>query len=122
MKIKKCLKCCALIEVLNDCNCTDCGITCCGEAMQELNSNSVDASFEKHVPNYELKDNIMYVSVNHVMKEEHYIEWIMIEYKNEIRKFKFKPNESPVCESYYEKDAMIYAYCNKHGLWSKKVD
>ena len=28
--IKKCLKCGALVEVINDCNCNECGITCCG--------------------------------------------------------------------------------------------
>lgn len=44
--IKKCLKCGALIEVINDCNCNECGITCCGEPMVKLISNSVDASFE----------------------------------------------------------------------------
>ena len=44
--IKKCQKCGALVEVINDCNCWDCGITCCGEPMVKLISNSVDASFE----------------------------------------------------------------------------
>ena len=31
--IKKCQKCGALVEVINDCNCGDCRITCCGEPM-----------------------------------------------------------------------------------------
>ena len=47
--IKKCQKCGALIEVINDCNCKDCRITCCEKPMIKLISNSVDASFEKHI-------------------------------------------------------------------------
>ena len=55
--IKKCLKCGALVEVINDCTCDECGITCCGEPMVKLISNSVDASFEKHIPTFEYVDD-----------------------------------------------------------------
>ena len=34
--IKKCQKCGALIEVINDCNCKDCGIICCEKPMIKL--------------------------------------------------------------------------------------
>ena len=56
MKILMCKKCGALVEVLEDCTCKDCGITCCNENMVELKSNSVDASFEKHLPSCEIKE------------------------------------------------------------------
>ena len=74
--IKKCLKCGALIEIINDCNCEECGIMCCGEKMIEIKPNSIDASFEKHVPTYEKVEDEILVKVNHVMEKEHYIEWI----------------------------------------------
>ena len=58
--IKKCLKCGALIEIINDCNCEECGIMCCGEKMMEIKPNTIDASFEKHVPTYEkVEDEII---------------------------------------------------------------
>lgn len=34
--IKKCSKCGALVEVLKDCSCDNCGIVCCGEKWKKL--------------------------------------------------------------------------------------
>ena len=67
--IKKCQKCGALVEVINDCNCGDCRITCCGEPMVRLISNSVDASFEKHIPTFEYVGDEILVKINHVMEK-----------------------------------------------------
>ena len=71
--IKKCLKCGTIVEVINGCNCGDCEITCCCEPMIKLISNSVDASFEKHIPTFEHSDDKILVKVNHVMEKEHFI-------------------------------------------------
>ena len=84
--IKKCSKCQALIEVVKDCTCNNCNIKCCGEEMIELVPNSVDAAFEKHVPNYEIIEEYIIVNVNHVMEEEHFIEWIAMSSDNKIIK------------------------------------
>ena len=51
--IKKCKSCGAMVKVLKDCTCENCGIKCCGEEMEILVPNSVDAAVEKHVPTYE---------------------------------------------------------------------
>ena len=72
--IRKCDSCNATIKVLEDCNCK-CKIQCCGQEMRELKPNTVDASAEKHIPTYEVKGDKIFVRVNHVMEEEHYIEW-----------------------------------------------
>lgn len=122
LKLKKCLKCNALIKVIEDCNCEDCGIVCCGEPMKDVKSNSVDAAFEKHIPVYEIEESNIVITVNHVMEEDHYIEWIIYVTNNlEITKY-FKPNEELKLIVPYEKGAKIYSYCNKHGLWEKEVD
>ena len=52
--LKRCNKCGALLKVLKDCNCDNCGIACCGETLENIKPNSVDASFEKHVPEYKI--------------------------------------------------------------------
>ena len=122
MKYKKCMKCGALVKVINDCNCDDCGIKCCNEEMKELVPNSVDAALEKHVPEYEVKDGMLYVRVNHVMDEDHYIEWISVIYNNkEVVKY-LKPGDEPTVHCKYVSGSIIYSYCNKHGLWSKEVE
>ena len=120
--IKKCTKCGATVKVFKDCTCENCGIKCCGEQMKELIPNSVDASAEKHVPTYEIKDEKIYVKVNHVMEEDHYIEWIsIVNDKKEITIY-FKPGEEPSIHCKYIPGTVIYAYCNKHGLWKKEVE
>lgn len=120
--IKKCQKCGALVEVINDCNCGDCGITCCGETMVKLISNSVDASLEKHIPTFELRGNEILVKVNHVMEKEHFIEWIALVNDKDIYKVKLVPNQNAECKFKYIKGSKLYAYCNKHGLWSCDVE
>ena len=120
--LKKCMSCGALVKVIKDCECDNCGIKCCGEQMKELIPNSVDAAVEKHVPTYEVKDGKILVKVNHVMEEEHFIEWIaMVSDKSECTKI-FKPGE--VCETHFKyiPGSTLYAFCNKHGLWKVDVE
>ena len=121
--IRKCAKCGAMVKVLKDCTCSsDCGIKCCGEKMVKLNPNSVDAAAEKHVPTYEIKDGMIYVKVNHVMEEEHYIEWISVVSDNKECTTYFKPGEEASAHYKYRPGAVIFSYCNKHGLWKIDVE
>ena len=115
--IKKCLKCGALIEIINDCNCEECGIMCCGEKMMEIKPNTIDASFEKHVPTYEKVEDEILVKVNHVMEKEHYIEWIAMVTDTSVYKVKLCPEQNAECRFKYIPNSKLYAYCNKHGLW-----
>ena len=120
--IKKCKKCGAIVKVIEDCNCEGCGIICCGEPMEKLVPNSVDAAVEKHVPTYEKIEDEIFVKVNHVMEEEHYIEWIALVADNKEYFVNFHPAENAECHFPYIKGADLYAYCNKHGLWKKEVE
>ena len=118
--IKKCNKCGALVKVLEDCNCDNCGIKCCNEIMTTLVPNSTDAAFEKHVPEYEIKDNKLVVKVNHVMEEKHYIKWICLVTDNKEEYYYFNPGEEATIKTDYEK-GIIYSYCNLHGLWKTDI-
>ena len=119
--IKRCKKCGATVEVIKDCTCHDCGIKCCGETMQTLVPNSVEASFEKHLPQVEVVGSYLVVSVPHVMEENHYIEFIAISSKTVSAKKYFKPGETPKAVFPNIPGAIVYAKCNLHGLWSTKV-
>jgi len=120
--IKKCKSCGAIVKVINDCNCPDCGIKCCGEEMKILKPNSEDAVVEKHVPTYEIKDGKIIVTVNHVMEEDHFIEWISIVRDNKECITYLKQGETAIAHCKYASGTVIYAYCNKHGLWKCEVD
>ena len=121
--IKKCSKCGATVKVIKDCMCgEDCGIKCCGEKMQVLVPNSVDAAVEKHVPTFEVKDGKIFVKVNHVMEEDHFIEWVsIVSDKKEVTTY-FKPGEEATVEYEYVPGSTLYSYCNKHGLWKADVE
>ena len=120
--IKKCIKCGATVKVLVDCNCGgDCGIKCCGEKMEILMPNSTDAAVEKHVPTYEIKNDKIIVKVNHVMEEEHNIEWISMVSDQKEETVYFVPGQEAVAEFKYIPNSTIYSYCNKHGLWKAEI-
>ncbi len=98
-------------------------VMCCGEKMKEIIPGTTDAAQEKHVPVYEVKDNLVEVTVGaveHPMQPEHYIEWIAIHTTGGNQRKELKPGEAPkacfaLCPG--EKVLEAYAYCNLHSLW-----
>ena len=121
-KCKKCKKCRATVQVLDDCNCP-CGFECCGEKMETVIPNSVDASAEKHVPTYERDGDYINVKVNHVMEKNHYIERISLVMEHEQFTLKLGPNFPPAEAKFpYISGPTIYEYCSQHGLWKKDVE
>ena len=120
--IKKCKSCGAMVKVIKDCTCENCGIKCCGEEMEILVPNSVEASLEKHIPTYEKVEDEIFVEVNHPMEKEHYIEWVTLVKDNQEYTVILYPEQNAECRFKYIPGSTIYAYCNKHGLWKKDVD
>ncbi len=120
--IKRCKSCGAVVKVIEDCNCKGCGIVCCEEPMEKLVPNSVDAAVEKHVPTYEKVGNEIVVKVNHVMEDEHYIEWVCLVSENRECMVKFMPNQKAEATFPYISGSVLYSYCNKHGLWKADVE
>ena len=119
LKLKKCNSCGALIKVIDDCNCAY-GINCCDTKMVDIIPNNIDASFERHVPTYEVKNDKLIVKVDHVMEKEHYIEWICFVTDTKEYVVYFKPGD--VAETIFPNEkGMLYAYCNKHSLWNNQV-
>ena len=100
-------------------------ITCCGKPMELLEANTVDASHEKHVPVYERVEDEIVVRVGeieHPMEKEHFITWIAQVTDNQTTRIRLYPEQETTVRFKYIPGATLYAYCNKHGLWSKKVD
>jgi len=121
LKIKKCLKCGAMIKVIEDCNCKECGFTCCGQTMKEMSANSVEAAIEKHIPTYEVEEDKLIVRVNHVMENEHFIEWICLKTEEKEEYVSLKEKEEAVAIFEKVSEGTLYAYCNKHGLWKMDI-
>lgn len=122
LNIKKCKSCGAIVKVIEDCNCPECGIICCKTPMETLIPNSVDAAVEKHVPTYEKIEDEIFVKVNHVMEKEHFIEWISLVAGSKEYTVKLYPEQNAECRFPYIPSSTLYAYCNKHGLWKVDVE
>lgn len=98
-------------------------IVCCGDEMEEMTPDTVDASKEKHVPVVTVSGNNVTVkvgSVAHPMTEEHHISWIALHTKAGCQRKKLNHTGAP--EAHFalaDGDEMVaaYAYCNLHGLW-----
>lgn len=118
--IKKCKQCGAIVNVIEDCNCEDCGIKCCGENMEKLIAKTENN--EKHIPTYEKTEDEIFVKVNHPMEKQHYIEWISLVKDNTEYTVKLYPEQNAEARFKYIPGSTIYAYCNKHELWKKDVE
>lgn len=117
--IKRCPVCGAVIKVLKG---KGNSITCCGELMVDCTPNTVDAAVEKHKPEVVIDGDKINVTVNHVMDDDHFIEWVSISIPGKRDKFVYlKPGELAKTEFCYIPGSKIYAYCNKHGLWMTEV-
>ncbi len=114
-----CPHCGNIVEVVHDA-----GVKpfCCGQKMQELVPNTVDASGEKHIPAVKVGDGIVEVnvgSVDHPMVDVHWIEWVqLVTDKGSYRKW-LNPGEAPNVKFLLSREnpVAVYAYCNLHGLW-----
>ena len=120
MKFYRCKHCGQIGAVVKA---TGAKLVCCGDEMEELVPGMVDASVEKHVPEFEVVGNTVHVkvgSVEHPMIDAHYIEWVAIQTKFGNQRKALKPGDKPeVCFKLCDGDEVIavLAYCNLHGLW-----
>lgn len=118
-----CRHCGNLVHMIHDAGVP---MMCCGQKMDELLPNTVEASGEKHLPAVTVEDGAVHVnvgSINHPMIPEHYIEWIYVQTENSGHLKIRKPGDDPsaaVCLG-DDKPLAVYAYCNLHGLWMTEL-
>lgn len=100
-------------------------VVCCGENMEELIPNTVDASGEKHLPVVtRINDCSIKVevgSVAHPMLPEHHIVFIYVETENGGIRVDLKDKPEAVVCTCTSKPIAVYEYCNLHGLWKTSL-
>ncbi len=118
-----CRHCGNLIGMIHDAGVP---MSCCGEKMELLVPNTVEASGEKHLPVVTLENSSVKVNVgavDHPMLPEHFIEWVYLRTENGGQRKALKPGEAPgvtFCLG-EDKPVAVYAYCNLHGLWMTEI-
>ena len=124
VKFYICPHCRNIAEMIYD---TDIALYCCGDKMNEMIPNTVEASQEKHLPDVKVSGNIVEVnvgSVDHPMEQVHWIEWVqLVTDRGSQRKF-LKPGGAPAVRFLLddEKPLAVYAYGNLHGLWKTELN
>jgi superoxide reductase len=120
LQIYKCSVCGNIVEVVFA---SGGELVCCGQPMELMIENSVDASLEKHVPVFKQESDILTVkvgSIAHPMEEKHYIEWIeVLDENGKVLKKFLKPGDSPEAGFCIKTKGKltIREYCSVHGLW-----
>lgn len=116
--IYKCAMCGNIVEVFH----TGAGqLVCCGQPMDLMTENTVDAAREKHVPVLEKVAEGYKVSIGsvaHPMTSDHYIEWIELVTDTAVLRKPLAAGDLPeaiFCVTAVNVTAR--AYCNLHGHW-----
>lgn len=122
-KFFRCKHCGNLVGLINNAGVP---MICCGEAMEELIPNTVEAATEKHIPAVSVKERLVHAevgSVAHPMTQEHHIEFIYLQTENggQRRCLKVGSKAAAMFAVLDDKPLEVYAYCNLHGLWKADV-
>ena len=99
---------------------------CCGQKIELLEPNTVEASGEKHIPSVTVNGSTVEVnvgSVDHPMLDVHWIEWVYLRTEKGSQKKFLNPGEAPNVRFTLvdDKPLEVYAYCNLHGLWKTEL-
>ena len=92
-----CPHCGNLVEMVHDAGVNP---VCCGQKMNELVPNTVEASGEKHIPVVTREGDKLVVnvgSVDHPMLDAHFIQWVYVETEQGAQRKMLKPGEAPPC-------------------------
>lgn len=101
-------------------------MVCCGEPMEELRPNTVDAATEKHLPEVGVNSRLVHAkigSVPHPMTEEHHIEFIYLQTENggQMRRLQVGAEAQSMFAVLEDKPVAVFSYCNLHGLWKLEI-
>lgn len=94
-------------------------ISCCGRKLLPLTYKNQD---EAHRINVEEIENDYFISLNHEMTKDHYISFIAQVSTDRVLLVKMYPEQNAEIRIAKKKNAKLYAYCTKHGLWKMDVN
>ena len=92
--------------------------SCCGINLPILEPELENA---KHIINLKKIENEIYVSMNHIMTKNHYISFFAYITKDKVEIAKLYPEQNAEARFFSKGKGLIYAYCNKDGLFRKTI-
>lgn len=93
-------------------------VSCCGITLPALEAEEGD---EDHVLHVERVEDEHFVTVQHPMTKEHFISFIASVTSDRLQMVKLYPEGNAETRLQLRGRGHLYYYCNRHGLFKKKI-
>jgi desulfoferrodoxin (superoxide reductase-like protein) len=93
-------------------------ISCCGRKLVTL---LAEKDKENHVMCVEKIEDDYFITIDHEMSRTHYISFVAFVGYDRVLLVKLYPEQNAELRFPQMHGNMLYAYCNEHGLWEKKI-
>ena len=93
-------------------------VSCCGITLPPLEAEEAD---EDHSITIENVEDEHFITVHHPMTKEHFISFAAFVTCDRIQMVKFYPEGNAETRMQLRGMGQLYYYCNRHGLFRKKV-
>ena len=96
----------------------DAVVSCCGITLPPLEAEDAD---EEHGITIENVEDEHFITVRHPMTKEHFISFVAFVTCDRVQLVKFYPEGNAETRMQLRGRGQLYYYCNRHGLFRKKV-
>lgn len=96
----------------------DAVISCCGITLPPLEAEEPD---ERHPLEFSEVEDEYFFEFRHEMAKNHYISFAAAVTDDKVQIVKFYPEGNAECRFIRRNTRYIYYYCNRHGLFGKKI-
>lgn len=88
--------------------------SCCGISLPPLEAEDAEGEHAIHI---EESDGDYYITLDHPMEKSHYISFLCYVNADRTEFVKLYPEQNAACRIQRRKRGILYAYCNRHGLF-----
>ena len=93
-------------------------VSCCGVTLPPLEAETAD---EEHSITIQNVEDEHFITVHHPMTKQHFISFAAFVTSDRIQMVKFYPEGNAETRMQLRGMGYLYYYCNRHGLFKKKV-
>ena len=93
-------------------------VSCCGITLPALEAEEAD---EEHPLTIEKVEDEQFITVDHPMTKEHYISFLASVTSDRLQMVKLYPEGNAETRLQLRGRGFLYYYCNRHGLYRKKI-
>ena len=93
-------------------------ISCCGITLPPLEAEEAD---DDHMVTVERVEDEHFITVSHPMTKQHFISFVASVTSDRLQMVKLYPEGNPETRLQLRGRGYLYYYCNRHGLYRKKI-